>query len=170
MKNLSHFCLFLVVIVSFVSCKNSKSPTIDPEIAKKEVLQLHNAERKAHLEKKAQDLVANFSSNFISVSRGAMATPDRASSLQRFQKYFSSVEFEKWDDVKPPVVRFSADYSLAYTVVNKEVVITYQNPKNEKIREKTVYCWVSVYKKYPEGWQMDCIASTNQPSVITKLH
>ena len=88
--------------------------------------------------------------------------------MNKFSNYFNSVKFEKWDDISPPIIRFSEDYSLAYTIVDKEVVINYSDENGIIQKESTKYSWVAIYKRYKDGWKIDCIASTNQPSKILK--
>lgn len=136
------------------------------------IMALHNLQRTYHFEKMTEEFVTLFSENHISVNRGAISRPSGAENRERFNRYFESVEFEKWDDIDPPVIRFSDDGSMAYTIVHKEVVVNYRNEDNEKVRESTGFSWVAIYKKYAGEWKIDCVASTNKPgiSTITNQH
>ena len=67
--------------------------------------------------------------------------------ILKFNKYFSSVEFIKWDDVTGPIIRFSKDGTLAYTIVDKIVQVTYQGKKGEMVRGETHFAWTAIYKK-----------------------
>lgn len=131
----------------------------------KKILALHEQQRTFHFEKMAEEFASLLSENHISVNRGEIKSPTTAENTERFKNYFKSVEFEKWDDVQPPTVRFSDDFSLAYTIVNKEVVVTYKDENDQHHRELTEFSWVAIYKKYSDGWKIDCVASTNKPSV-----
>ena len=131
-----------------------------------EILKIHNLQKKYHFEKMTKEFVDQMSDNLISVNRGLISTSSKDENIARFNSYFNSVTFEKWDDISPPTIRFSDDLSLAYTVVNKDVIVSYTNDNNEKIKERTEFSWVSIYKKYSEGWKIDCITSTNLPSEI----
>jgi hypothetical protein len=131
-----------------------------------EILKLHNLQKKYHFDKMTKEFVDQMSDNLILVNKGLISTSSKDENTARFNSYFNSVTFEKWDDISPPIIRFSNDFSLAYTVVNKQVIVSYTNDKNEKIKERTEFSWVSIYKKYSEGWKLDCIASTNSPSKI----
>ena len=53
---------------------------------------------------------------------------------------------------------------MAYTVVEKEVVVKYKNEESQEILETTIFAWVAIYKKYGSEWKIDCVASTNEAS------
>ena len=154
--------ILFISILTILSC-NSK-PNIDFEKATQEILELHNRQRDFHFQKMAPEFANLLSENHISVNRGAVNTPTIEENTTRFQNYFDSVEFVKWDDIKPPVIRFSDDGSMAYTVVEKEVVVKYKNEESQEILETTIFAWVAIYKKYGSEWKIDCVASTNKAS------
>lgn len=136
---------------------------VDLEAARKEVMELHNKQREYHVEEMPEEFVALMTDEFMSVNRGKISKPTKEASIKRFQGYFGNVEFEKWDDLAEPVIRFSDDGSMAYSIVNKEVVVRYQNDSNQWMRGKTEFSWLAVYKKTDEGWKVDAVASTNLP-------
>ncbi|WP_340076627.1 hypothetical protein [Leptobacterium sp. I13] len=158
-----YILVFGMLFFILISCEGSKKIDIDQE--KEKILELHNLQRKYHFEKMVKEFLDQNSNDFISVNNGVVSTPTKEEMTTRFTKYFNAVEFEKWDDINPPVIRFSDDYSMAYTVVNKEVVVKYQNAEGIESKQKTEFSWVAIYKKYSEeGWKLDCITSTNKPS------
>jgi hypothetical protein len=158
---------FLFVLIIFTAC-NSSTNTFDKTVETEKILALHHEQRKVHFEKMAEEFTEMMSDNFISVNRGKVTTPSKEENLKRFSGYFNSVEFIKWDDVKPPVIRFSDDGSMAYTIVEKEVVVAYE--ADEKYYEsKTMFSWVAIYKKYGEEWKIDAVASTNLPDELKEI-
>ena len=56
------------------------------------------------------------------------------------------MEFVKWDDVTKPIIKFSDDGSMAYTVVDKIVLVTYEDEKGNMKEEKTNFAWTTIYK------------------------
>ena len=159
--------LFLTTLI-FISCNsNFNSQAFDLEKATQEILELHELQRDVHFQKKASEFANLLSESHISVNRGAVNTPTIEENTVRFQKYFDSVEFIKWDDVKPPVIRFSDDGSMAYTIVEKEVMVRYEGDEGQEIRDVTTFAWVAIYKKYGSEWKIDCVASTNKPNEET---
>jgi ketosteroid isomerase-like protein len=150
----------LVPVILFYSC--SRRTGIETEKIK--LLTLHREQQVAHLTRNAKQFVGQFADTMISVNRGKIVTVPRDSAMKRFQLYFESVVFKKWEDVHPPVVEFSEDASMAYIVVDKLVVLEYKDGQNKNAEETTHFAWVSVYKKQENGeWQIVCNVSTNEP-------
>jgi len=87
--------------------------SFDSKKATQEILELHNAQRSYHFQKNAGHFVDQFSQEIIMLNNGRISAPSRAESLQRFDNYFNSVEFIKWDDLREPIIRFSEDGTLA---------------------------------------------------------
>ena len=153
----------LFSLLALFSCSTNQN--FDIEKATQEILELHNYQKEVHFQKEAAEFANLLSENHISVNRGAVNTPTIAENTIRFQNYFESIAFVKWDDIKPPVIRFSDDGSIAYTIVEKEISNKYKNDEGQEIQETTIFAWVAIYKKYGNDWKIDCVASTNQPSV-----
>ncbi|HKI79241.1 MAG TPA: hypothetical protein VKA26_11925 [Ignavibacteriaceae bacterium] len=153
--------LLLAVTISFfcLYCSSPQRPNIQKE--KQKILELHNLQREYHFEKKPEKLVSLFSKNFISINSGEITSPTYKESVEMFRDYFNSVEFLRWDDIKEPVIRFSDDGTIAYSIVNKEVVIKIRDKNTRPKINTTIFTWLAIYKKYGEDWKMDCIVSTN---------
>ncbi|WP_165864997.1 hypothetical protein [Rufibacter latericius] len=157
---------FLLLPLLAFSC--AEKPSTEEDTAK--LLQVYAQQRKAHFGKDAKAMFANSSPEMISVNAGKINVSSGSSDVEAFQNYFNSVDFKKWDDVKPPVIRFSEDHSLAYTVVDKLVVLTTKDSLGRNIEETTHYAWVSIYPKQKDGnWLLECIASTNEPEKVVPL-
>jgi hypothetical protein len=141
------------------------------EADRQQILKLHEDQRKAHFGKDPKTMVDQFATDMTSVNHGKISkTTDPKKDIDRFQSYFNSVEFKKWDDVNPPEIRFSDDHTLAYTVVDKLVVIEAKDSVGKPFEETTHYAWVSIYRKQKDGnWKLECIASTNEPEIVKNL-
>lgn len=153
---------FLIVISLLPACRQTAPPSLAGE--REKILQLHHAQRDYHFNKDSLNFTGQLSDDFISVNRGAVSRPARAVTLSRYNRYFSSVEFVRWDDVAEPIIRFSEDGSMAYTIVDKIVVITFADENGDLVEEETHFAWTTIYKKYGEEWKIDCVTSTNEPS------
>jgi len=160
---MKYYLLLILIIFTLLSCQ--KEQTIDVEAVEQEIIVIHNLSRKYHVEKMADEFISQLSDDHISVNRGKISKLDREKKITGVKEYFDLVEFEKWDDIDPPIIRFSNDYSMAYTIVNKEVTLNYTNEESNKINEKTIFSWVAIYTKHNGKWKTDCVASTNQESI-----
>ncbi|MEP1093798.1 MAG: hypothetical protein ABJG78_01735 [Cyclobacteriaceae bacterium] len=160
----------LSVVVGFgliflTSCSNERGAAVDLQSAREEILELHNNSRKYHFEKDSISFANQLSKRFVSVNRGEVNRPSFDDNLKRFNRYFSSVEFVKWDDIVEPVIKFSGDGKMAYTIVQKEVVVRFTEDSKE-MEEQVEFAWVAIYTKGEKGWKVECVASTNKESIV----
>lgn len=148
-------CVFLL----FLSACNSK-----PDLAKEKqtILSMLQTERKAHFDRNVDLFMSEFAEGMISVSRGEVTTATKEANKERIGKYFSSVQFIKWDDTAEPVIRFSDDGSLAYAIVQKDVIVTYPDSIGTIINDTAHYAWSSIYRKQNGQWKVECNISTNK--------
>jgi len=149
----------LVVAILFSCCK---SPGSNPDRDRKEILRLLADQRKYHFAKNAQKMAGMHSSRFITIDKGQIDSPAFKDVYNKFNNYFNSVEFVKWDDKQPPIVRFSNDGSVAYAAVSKLVILRTKDKTQKEILDTTNFAWLAVFKKENGTWKLDCIASTNK--------
>lgn len=154
--------LILLVVISFVSCTDQIQFDKDKET--KAILQLHNAQRDYHFGKDSISFANQLSENFVSVNRGIISKPKKSETIARYNSYFSSVEFVKWDDVTKPIIKFSKDGTLAYTIVDKIVKVTYKDQAGATIEDETHFAWTAIYKKYGNEWKIETVTSTEKPN------
>ena len=154
--------ILIAVSWSSLTACQEKEP-FDRERATAEIMALHNAQRDYHFNKDSVSFVDQLSADFIAVNRGIISSPTREENLGRYNTYFSAVEFVEWDDVQKPVIRFSSDGTLAYTVVDKIVKVRYPSESGTKEFGETHFAWVAIYRKTENGWKIESAISTNKP-------
>lgn len=156
--------VWTILCCTLILVRCSKTP--DLEAAKQQLLQLHYAQKSAHLEENAKRFVSQFDKDMVMINRGKISTSSLEQAEARVQAYFDDVEFKQWEDLQPPQISFSDDASMAYMVVDKSVVLTHLNERQETIEESTHFAWVSIFKKQASGeWKIVCNVSTNEPAV-----
>ena len=161
-KPLISIASFLVLVLFVLSsCGNKKNVNFSHE--KEKILELHKAQRDYHFNKDSIAFANQLSENFISVNRGKISSPKKEETISRYHGYFSSVEFLKWDDVSDPIIKFSDDGSMAYTIVDKIVAVSRKDENGNSVEGKTHFAWTAIYKKYGDQWKIDCVTSTNKP-------
>lgn len=151
----------LLLMILLLSC--TRQSQFDKEKETREILKLHNLQRDYHFNKDSIAYADQLSENYIAVNRGIISRPTKKETISKYNNYFSSVEFIKWDDVTEPIIRFSEDGKLAYTIVDKIVQVAYEDEKGEVIKGETHFAWTAIYKKYGDDWKIDCAISTNKP-------
>ena len=128
------------------------------------LLRLHADQRTAHLEHRAELLVAGQADTLWNVSGGRISASPREQARASFQRYFDASTFEAWDDVTPPRIRISADGLMAYVIVDKRVHVTIKpSSGGAPVVQRVHYAWLSVYEKIDGKWRMTAIASTERP-------
>lgn len=148
----------LAFLACFISCHQLPETNLENE--KKILLQLDEQARQFHFTKNAKAMAQGVSPDFISINKGVISKPSYEERFNRFDNYFKHVEFVKWDNTSPPIIRFSDDASIAYVAIDKLVVL---NLKEEQDKPDTThFAWLSVFKKIDGQWTLDCIASTNK--------
>lgn len=154
--------LLLSLLFILLSCSPTAPPP-DENVERAKILDLHHAQRDYHFNADAAAFVAQFSPQYRSVNRGEVQQPSTAESEALFQPYFESVDFIAWDDQAAPIIEFSADYSMAYSIVQKEVILAYPLEDGSSYVDTTHYAWTTVYRKYDDDWKVDCVTSTTVP-------
>lgn len=149
-----------IYIIALLSVGQSCKDRVDLEAEKKEILLLHNEQRKAHMEKNVSLLLGDSLTDYMEVNRGLIKKPSYSESRKRFQSYFDAVDFIKWDDVSPPVFSFSDDGTMATSVVDK-LVITKNKQEGNRL-DTSQYAWLAVYKKINGKWRLHRMGSTNR--------
>lgn len=139
---------------------SDSSSTLEDETAK--ILKLHQDQRKYHFNKDSVAFMNQLSNNFISVNKGRITFPTRQETLSRYHRYFSSVDFIKWDDVTDPIIQISDDRTLAYTIVDKIVIVSFTNENGMTIEDSTHFAWAAIYRKYDGDWKIDSVTSTQK--------
>ncbi len=154
MKHL--FCSWLLLLL--LAC--SSKADLDKE--RKTILAMLQTERKAHFDRNVELFISEFADSMISVNRGVVSAPTKTEHMERIGKYFGSVQFIKWDDTAEPIIRFSDDGSLAYAVIQKDVILTYPDSTGKPLYDTAHYAWSSIYRKYHNEWKVECNISTNK--------
>jgi hypothetical protein len=155
--------IMLLISTSCISDDYKKEATTQ------EIRAMHEAQRKYHFEKMSEEFAGQLSEDFISLNKGELSQQTYEEHKSRYDQYFGSVEFEVWNDTEEPIIRFSDDYSLAYTIVQKDVVVTYPDENNKELRDSVHYAWLAVYRKNDKGeWKIESVASTNAEPVVSE--
>jgi len=163
-----YFCAVLGVLACSSSTAQRHAPEpkrIEGTADHAELLRLHNRAREAHLSRRADWLVNEWTDSLFSVSHGRVSVTRPSEGQPGFQKYFDAVEFQAWDDIVPPRIRISADGQMAYIIVEKRVHLTPRDSSAGEA-ERTRFAWLSVYEKVAGRWRLAAIASTDRPDSL----
>lgn len=147
-----------LTLVLLISCTQKQ----DLERTRQEIVRLLQQERKAHFTNNVDLFISEFADSMISVNKGKVTIAGPVENRKRIEPYFNSVKFIKWDDVADPIIRISDDGSLAYAVIQKQVILTYPDTSGKPFYDTTNYAWTSIYRKQRGEWKVEANASTTR--------
>jgi len=146
------------MVPGLLSCNHQ--PDIEKE--RKAIQFLLEQERKAHFDRNADLFVAEFADSMIAVNKGKVTAASPDENKKRIADYFDRARFIKWDDTAEPLIRFSGDGTMAYAVIQKQVIVSYPDSSGRKIKDTTDYAWVSIYRKQQGEWKIETNISTEK--------
>ena len=155
MKNLLPF------IIPFLLLSCQKKVNLDHE--RTLIQDILKQERTYHFENNTEGFVSLMADTITAVKNGIVNRYSHADMKARFDPYFGSVKFIRWDDKIPPVIEISDDGSMAYAVVRKEVLLTYPDTIGRTLYDTTHYAWMAIYRKINGEWKGVANASTEIP-------
>ena len=150
--------LFLFSSLLIMACATSVDRVAEIE----KIRTMLKDERKAHFDKNVEAFLSNFADSTIQLNHGDIIIASKAEAKKRFTPYFESVTFQKWDDVREPIIELSEDGSMAYAALEKTVVLTYPDTLGKPLYDSANYAWVSIYRKIDNQWKLVCNASTQE--------
>jgi hypothetical protein len=118
----------------------------------KNLLEIHNKTRQAHLELNAELMVSNFADQVFRVASGAISQSSKEEYRQNYMEYFSSSTYHEMDDLEPPVIRISKDASMAWMIVRTQVRFTYQDETGKEAEQAFIYAGIVTYEKQDGEW------------------
>jgi hypothetical protein len=150
------------ITISFLLLLNACNNGTDTNADKDAILALLQQERKAHFNKDVNLFMSEFAEGMYSVNKGLVDAASTDEQKKKIQSYFDAVEFIKWDDVAEPIINFSEDHSMAYAIVQKQVLLERKDSSGISFTDTTSYAWTSIYQKQNNEWKIVCNTSTNK--------
>lgn len=131
--------------------------------ARAELLAVHQAARRAHLNRDVDFIVAGMGPQFTTVHEGAIRVMSREDVRRQFTEYFRGAEFSAWDDLEPPIIRISPDGKMGWMIVRVRIAYTKADAGGATSKEDTVMAWMSAYEKRDGKWLLVANATTAKP-------
>ena len=116
-----------------------------------QILALHEKILEAHRANSVDMMLQGAADDYVLVTRGEVLYPDIEERADRFREYFSITTFDRYEDTIDPVVRVSADGTLAWLIARVEVSGTQQADDSEQAFEFTS-AWIELYEKRDGQW------------------
>jgi hypothetical protein len=124
----------------------------DFEALRSEILELHRSTIGAHLNNEVDFLVENLSADFMSVSNGEIEYPTKEELRSRFSSYLNNTTFSEYADLREPIIGFSKDGSVAWSVVQVKVAGKRKMDDGTQRDLDFTCAWITLYEREGSRW------------------
>jgi hypothetical protein len=140
--------MLILLSITLLRCDSQQ----DFEALRSEILKLHRLTIEAHLNNDVDFLIQNLSDDFMSVSNGEIDFPTKEETKSRFSSYLNNTTFSEYADLREPIIGFSKDGSVAWSVVQVKVVGK-RKMEDGIERELDFTCaWITLYEREGSRW------------------
>jgi hypothetical protein len=124
----------------------------DSEALRSEILELHKSAIEAHLNSDVDFFVQNLSGDFMSVSNGEIDYPTKEEIRSNFSSYLNNTMFSEYADLREPIIGFSKDGSVAWSIVQVKVAGK-RKMEDGTERDLDFTCaWITLYEREGSRW------------------
>jgi len=151
------FKVLTAIVLAFILA--GCTPTDSKIEVEKIIYDLNLDHRTAHMTNDANLLVAQMSDTIYNIQDGAIYTSAKSDVLKRFEKYFSTVKYKKWDDIEKPLIKVSEKGDHATLMVRKEIEVAPVVGDSIGAYEGSIWAWSASYEKKDRQWYLYLISA-----------
>lgn len=140
--------LLFIIIINIISCR--QKPNF--EVLHQEISDLHYELIKAHLKKDVIFFTRDISDNYFLVNDGEISYPSPQEINKKFTNYLNNTTFSEYRDLQEPVISFSKDGSMAWSLVRVKIS-GIRVVEKDSVRKMDFTCaWITLYEKQNDKW------------------
>ncbi len=140
--------ILILLLMTSLGCQSQP----DFEALSSEILELHRSTIDAHLNKNVDFLVQNLSGDFMSVSNGEIDYPTEEEVRSKFTSYLDNTTFSEYADLREPIIGFSNDGSVAWSVVQVKVAGKSKMEDGTQRDLDFTCAWITLYEREGSRW------------------
>lgn len=152
MKTLSFLGVLLLSLVPAGAKLESAAPASSSEKEKSAVLETHRLAREAHFKRDVEAMLAGAADEVINVAQGQIRRVPKQQTRQFLTGYMNGATYLEWDDLEPPIVRVSADGTMAWLAVRVRSRRTKKDAQGAEKEEAFVFSGLMVLEKQNGKW------------------
>jgi hypothetical protein len=142
----------LVVITVFALILTGCQSKPDFEALRSEILALHRTMIQAHWNKDVYYFTQDISDDYMSVSNGEIRHPTKEDISAQFTDYLNNTTFTEYRNLRDPIIGFSKDGSLAWSVVQVRVAGR-RTMHDGVVRDfDDTWAWITLYERRDDKW------------------
>ena len=141
-----------IIIALFVLTSINCQRTPDFEALRSEILELHKATIDAHWKKDVDFFVKDMADDYLSVQNGEIQRPQKVEIKTKMSDYLDHTTFTEYRDLQEPIIGFSKDGSVAWSVVQVKVAGK-RTLDDGTERDLDFTCaWITLYERQGDRW------------------
>jgi hypothetical protein len=133
----------------------------DTEALRSEILDYHKKFIDDHVNKNIDSFVEDYSEDYIFVAHGEIDHPSKEEFKTSFSDYLNSTTFSEYRDLEEPIIGFSKDGSMAWSIVKVKVAGSRKLEDDSQKDFDVTYAWITLYERRCDKWIRTVEVSTN---------
>jgi len=148
--------LFILFSLSLLCCR----PSPDFETMRKELRDIHEKFIDAHLEKNVNYFIQDLAEDYVFVARGEISHPSPEDIQANMSDYLNNTEFSEYRNTQEPIIGFSKDGSLGWSIVRVKVA-SKRTMEDGTERDTDFICaWITLFERQGDKWVRLCEVSS----------
>lgn len=140
--------LISLLTVSLIGCQSSP----DFMELKAELLEIHEKFIEAHLDKNVDFFVHDLAEDYVFVARGEVSHPTPDDIKSNMSDYLNNTEFSEYSDTQEPIIGFSKDGSLGWSIVRVKVAGKRTMADGTERDTDFICAWITLFERQGDKW------------------
>ena len=145
-----NFMRIIVTLFVLISINCQRAP--DFEALQSEILELHKATIDAHWEKDVDFFVKDMAKDYVFVQDGEIQRPAKDEIIAKMSDYLNHTTFTEYRDLQEPIIGFSKDGSVAWSIVQIEVAGKRTTDDGTEQALDFTCAWITLYERQGDKW------------------
>jgi len=127
-------------------------PSPDFGELRREILDLHQQTIDAHWKKDVGFFARHMADDYFAVQNGEIRNPNREEIEAEYERYLTTTTFTEYRDLREPIVGFSNDGSIAWSIVQVKVAGRDRNESGAEGDFGLTWAWITLYGRKGGRW------------------
>lgn len=124
---------------------------------------LHEAVLEAHRQGNVEAWMAQEADTVVSANRGEISFSSADERRTRRERYLSTMTFDVYRDLRPPIVKVSDDGTLGWVIAEVEIKGSAVSNGGERAPFDDIWAWIELYEKQDGVWKAVGNVSNRRP-------
>jgi hypothetical protein len=159
MKLIKIFSITTLIFLAAALIACQRHP--DKDILRSEIMDFHKKFIEDHLNKNIDSFVEDYAKDYIFVAHGEINNPSKDEFTTSFRNYLNSTTFSEYRDLEEPIIGFSKDGSLAWSIAKVKLAGSQTLEDGSQNDFDVTYAWITLFERQGDKWIRTVEVSTN---------